>query len=86
MNTATLTEIRKSVEAAGGTYKKAKCNINGANAYYINDELMSESSMRHLYNVGVLGDESAYEDYMDEMIQNPADPDDKYGNFSINGR
>lgn len=54
MKKPTLTEIKKSIVSNGGTYKKAKCYLNGQDAYYINDALYSKSQMIELYMMGEL--------------------------------
>lgn len=54
MTTVTLTMIRKTVIANGGTYKKAKCYLNGQDAYYVNDVLMTKGQMVDRFMMGEL--------------------------------
>ena len=54
MKTPTLTEIRKSVEAAGGDYKKASFYLNGEDAYTVNGRDMTKSVMILRYQRGEL--------------------------------
>jgi hypothetical protein len=52
MKNPTLTEIRKDVEAKGGTYKKLKAALCGQDAYQINGSIYSRAQLiehyRHL--------------------------------------
>jgi hypothetical protein len=54
MKKVTLTEIKKSVIASGGAYRKAKCYLNGQDAYYVNDKLLSKGQMIELFLMGDL--------------------------------
>lgn len=54
MTKLTLTLIRKTVIANGGTYKKAKCYLNGQDAYYVNNVLMTKGQMVERFMMGDL--------------------------------
>lgn len=54
MKKVTLTEIRKSVEANGGEYKKLKMRLNGNDAYEVNGRKMTKPQMVEMYRLGVL--------------------------------
>lgn len=54
MKNPTLTEIKKSVVAAGGTYKKADFYINGHDAYTVNGKSMTKGEMIERYKRGEL--------------------------------
>jgi hypothetical protein len=54
MKSPTLTEIRKAVEAKGGTYKKLKATLNGQALYEVNGRLLSTEGMIASYKLGVL--------------------------------
>ena len=44
-----LTEIRKSVEEAGGTFKKCKFTINGNDAYEVNGWVYTKQQLVDKY-------------------------------------
>ena len=50
----TLTEIKKSVIAAGGTYKKEKFYLNSNDAYTVNGSTMTKPQMIERFKMGVL--------------------------------
>lgn len=54
MKNPTLTEIRKSVEAKGGEYKKEKMYLNGEDAYTVNGKTMTKTQMIEAYKHGAL--------------------------------
>jgi hypothetical protein len=54
MKNVTLTQIRKSVEAAGGTYNKLKMYLNGQDAYEVNGVTMTKADMIERFNEGAL--------------------------------
>ena len=54
MKNVTLTQIRKSVEAAGGTYKKCSFMVNGNNAYEVNGNVYTKQQMVDAYHAGNL--------------------------------
>ena len=54
MKNVTLTQIRKSVEAAGGTYKKCKFYLNGNDAYEVNGKTYTKTQMIEAYRMGDL--------------------------------
>ena len=54
MKTPTLTQIRKSVEASGGEYRKLKMYFNGQDAYEVNGVTMTKADMIERYKLGVL--------------------------------
>jgi hypothetical protein len=54
MKNPTLTQIRKSVEASGGTYNKLKATLNGYTAYEVNGVTMTMASMIERFNMGDL--------------------------------
>ena len=54
MKNATLTQIRKSVEAAGGTYKKLAITLNGNDAYEVNGNVYTMQQMIDAYHAGDL--------------------------------
>lgn len=54
MKTVTLTQIRRSVEAAGGTYKKCKFYLNGNDAYEVNGKVYTKQQMIDAYLRGDL--------------------------------
>jgi Cu2+-containing amine oxidase len=54
MKNPTLTEIRKSVEAAGGEYKKLKTRLNGQDSYIVNGRMLSKEDMIVSYKLGML--------------------------------
>ncbi len=54
MKKPTLTQIRKSVEAAGGTYKKCKFYLNGNDAYEVNGITMTKGEMIERFMMGDL--------------------------------
>jgi len=41
----TLTEIRKDVQAAGGTYEKCRFYLNGHDAYKVNGKIYTKNEM-----------------------------------------
>ena len=51
---ATLTEIKKSVLAKGGEYKKAAMRLNGYDAYTVNGETMTRAVMVERFKRGEL--------------------------------
>ena len=50
----TLTEIKKVVLAAGGTYKKLKITLNGNDAYEVNGKTLTKSQLIVAYENGAL--------------------------------
>lgn len=54
MKNVTLTEIRKSVEAAGGTYTKREFKLNGNDAYRVNGNVYTKQQMIDAYIAGDL--------------------------------
>lgn len=54
MKNATLTQIRKSVEAAGGTYKKFKFYLTGNDAYRVNGKVYTKQQMIEAFRIGDL--------------------------------
>lgn len=54
MENVTLTQIRKSVEEAGGTYKKCKFQLNGNDAYKVNGKVYTKQQMIEAYHAGDL--------------------------------
>jgi hypothetical protein len=54
MKNVTLTQIRKSVEAAGGTYNKLKMYLNGQDAYEVNSVTMTKAEMIERFQMGAL--------------------------------
>ena len=54
MKNVTLTEIRKSVEATGGEYRKLKMYLNGQDAYEVNSVTMTKADMIERYKLGAL--------------------------------
>lgn len=54
MKKPTLTQIKKSVKADGGTYEKAKSYLNGQDAYWVNGNLMTKSDMIERFMMGTL--------------------------------
>ena len=49
-----LIQIRKSVKAAGGTYKKCKFTLNGNSAYEVNGKLYTKQQLIDAYLAGDL--------------------------------
>lgn len=49
MKNGILTEIRKSVEEAGGTFKKCKFTINGNDAYEVNGNVYTKQQLVDAY-------------------------------------
>lgn len=54
MKNVTLTEIKKSVIAAGGTYKKLKFSLNGNDAYEVNGSVYTKPQLLEAYKLGEL--------------------------------
>jgi hypothetical protein len=54
MKTPTLTQIRKSVEASGGEYRKLKMYLNGQDAYEVNSVTMTKADMIERFQLGAL--------------------------------
>ena len=54
MKNVTLTQIRKSVEAAGGTYRKCKFYLNGNAAYEVNGKIYTKHEMIEAFRMGDL--------------------------------
>ena len=54
MTSVTLTQIRKSVEAKGGEYKKENFRLNGNDAYTVNGVTMTKAHMVESYKIGAL--------------------------------
>ena len=54
MKSPTLTQIRKSVEASGGTYNKLKMYLNGQDAYEVNGVTMTKAEMIDRFQMGAL--------------------------------
>ena len=54
MKKVTLTEIRKSVESKGGSYKKLKMTLNGNDAYEVNGRTITKREMIERYRLGEL--------------------------------
>ncbi len=54
MKNVTLTQIRKSVEVAGGTYKKCGFTLNGNDAYEVNGNIYTKQQMIDAYHAGDL--------------------------------
>ena len=54
MKNVTLTQIRKSVEAAGGTYKKCAFTLNGNDAYRVNGKVYTKQQLVDAYHAGDL--------------------------------
>ncbi len=54
MKNVTLTQIRKSVEAAGGTYKKCRFTLNDNPAYEVNGKLYTKQQLIDAYRAGDL--------------------------------
>lgn len=50
MKNVTLTQIRKSVEEAGGTYKKLAITLNGNDAYEVNGNIYTKQQMVDAYH------------------------------------
>ena len=50
----TLTEIKKSVLASGGTYNKMKFTLNGSDAYEVNSKTYTKSQLIESYKHGAL--------------------------------
>ena len=50
----TLTEIKKAVIAAGGTYKKEKFYLNCNHAYTVNGETMTFTQLIERFRLGEL--------------------------------
>lgn len=54
MKKVTLTQIRKYIQAAGGTYKKCKFYLNGNDAYEVNGKVYTKQQMIDAYRMGEL--------------------------------
>ena len=54
MKSPTLTQIRKSVEASGGEYRKLKMYLNGQDAYEVNGTTMTKADMIERFKRGAL--------------------------------
>ncbi len=54
MKNVTLTQIRKSVEVAGGTYAKCGFTLNGNDAYEVNGNVYTKHQMIDAYLAGDL--------------------------------
>jgi hypothetical protein len=54
MKNTTLTDIRKSVEAAGGTYTKCKYTLNGNDAYEVNGKIYTKQQLIDAHLAGAL--------------------------------
>jgi len=54
MKNVTLTQIRKSVEASGGEYRKLKMYLNGQDAYEVNSVTMTKAEMIERFQMGAL--------------------------------
>jgi len=54
MKNVTLTQIRKSVEAASGTYKKCSFTLNGNDAYEVNGKVYTKQQLVDAYHAGDL--------------------------------
>lgn len=54
MKNVTLTQIRESVEAAGGTYKKCGFTLNGNDAYEVNGNVYTKQQLVDAYHAGDL--------------------------------
>lgn len=54
MKNVTLTQIRKSVEAAGGTYKKCAFTLNGNAVYRVNAKTYTKQQMIDAFHAGDL--------------------------------
>ena len=54
MKSVTLTQIRKSVEASGGTYKKLAITLNGNDAYEVNGNVYTKQQMVEAFHAGDL--------------------------------
>lgn len=54
MKNVTLNQIRKTVEAAGSTYKKLAITLNGNDAYEVNGNVYTKQQMIEAYYAGDL--------------------------------
>lgn len=54
MKKTTLTQIKKSVEAKGGEYRKLKMYLNGHEAYEVNGRTMTKGEMIDRFMLGEL--------------------------------
>lgn len=54
MKNVTITQIRKSVKAAGGTYRKCAFTLNGNDAYEVNGNIYTKQQMIDAYRSGDL--------------------------------
>ena len=50
----TLTDIRKHVEATGGTYSRQNITLNGNPAYHVNGVTMTKAEMIERFQRGML--------------------------------
>jgi hypothetical protein len=51
---ATITEMKKSVIADGGTFEKQSHYLNGKNCWRVNGKLLTKSGMQEEYQSGKL--------------------------------
>lgn len=78
MKKTTLTEIRKSVEAAGGTYTKRKHTLNGNDAYEVNGKVYTKQQLMDAYLAGTLGEDDYSDPYCDCGERLHYDPDNDW--------